>query len=94
MASDIRKCQAKGKIVTISLGGATSDVGFSSPAEATGFAKTIWNMFLGMAQLLTRFMLLLKLSRRKYVRVYHSGSKQDLIFFDQRDQSAHSEVPY
>ena len=53
MASDIRKCQAKGKIVTISLGGEGAEVGFSSPAEAAGFAKTIWNMFLGMAQFLT-----------------------------------------
>jgi len=80
MASDIRKCQAKGKIVTISLGGSIADVGFSTPAEAAGFAKTIWNMFLGMAQFSTRFMPLLKLYRRKYVRVYYSGSKQDLIF--------------
>jgi len=48
MASDIRKCQAKGKIITLSLGGANADVGFSTPAEAVGFAKTIWDMFLGM----------------------------------------------
>jgi len=70
MAADIRKCQAKGKIVTISLGGGQgAKVGFSSPAEAVGFAKTIWNMFLGMAQFLTRSMLLLKPCRRKYVQV-------------------------
>ncbi|KIM47133.1 glycoside hydrolase family 18 protein, partial [Hebeloma cylindrosporum] len=46
MASDIQKCQAKGKIVTISLGGSDGQVGFSSPAEAAGFAKTVWDMFL------------------------------------------------
>ncbi|KAF8168275.1 glycoside hydrolase superfamily [Crassisporium funariophilum] len=47
LASDIKQCQAKGKIVTLSLGGATSQVGFSSDSQATGFAETIWNMFLG-----------------------------------------------
>ncbi|PPQ63527.1 hypothetical protein CVT24_004755 [Panaeolus cyanescens] len=47
MASDIKKCQAKGKIITLSLGGATADVGFSSEGQAASFAKTIWNMFLG-----------------------------------------------
>jgi hypothetical protein len=81
MASDIQKCQAKGKIVTISLGGSDAEVGFSSPAEAADFAKTIWNMFLGMTQFLTRSMLpLTSTCRRKYVRVYYSSSNQDLIF--------------
>ncbi|KAF8971508.1 glycoside hydrolase superfamily [Flammula alnicola] len=47
MASDIQKCQAKGKIVTLSLGGATAQVGFSSDSQAASFAHTIWNMFLG-----------------------------------------------
>ncbi|KAF9459440.1 chitinase [Collybia nuda] len=47
LAADIRQCQAKGKIVTLSLGGATSSVGFSSESQATEFATTIWNMFLG-----------------------------------------------
>ncbi|KAF9056653.1 glycoside hydrolase superfamily [Panaeolus papilionaceus] len=47
MASDIKKCQARGKIITLSLGGATADVGFSSEGQAVSFAKTIWNMFLG-----------------------------------------------
>ncbi|KDR84818.1 hypothetical protein GALMADRAFT_233211 [Galerina marginata CBS 339.88] len=46
MASDIQKCQAKGKIVTLSLGGATAKVGFTSDSQAAGFASTIWNMFL------------------------------------------------
>ncbi|KAF5377576.1 hypothetical protein D9615_005149 [Tricholomella constricta] len=47
LESDIRKCQAKGKIVTISLGGATSEVGFSSEAQAEAFGQLLWDMFLG-----------------------------------------------
>ncbi|KIK71335.1 carbohydrate-binding module family 5 protein [Collybiopsis luxurians FD-317 M1] len=47
LASDIETCQAKGKLVTISLGGANGGVGFSSDAQGTAFAQTIWNLFLG-----------------------------------------------
>ncbi|KAJ8084321.1 Chitinase 2 [Marasmius tenuissimus] len=47
LASDIKTCQSKGKIVTLSLGGATGSVGFQSDAQAVGFADTIWNLFLG-----------------------------------------------
>ncbi|KAF8203228.1 chitinase [Pholiota molesta] len=47
MASDIQKCQAKGKIVTMSLGGGTAKVGFNSDFQAASFAHTIWDMFLG-----------------------------------------------
>jgi len=47
LAADVQKCQAKGKIVTLSLGGGGAKVGFSSDAEATAFATSIWNMFLG-----------------------------------------------
>jgi len=47
MASDIKVCQAKGKLVTISLGGATGAAGFTSGAQAQTFAKTVWNLFLG-----------------------------------------------
>uniref|UniRef100_A0A0W0FAU0 chitinase n=1 Tax=Moniliophthora roreri TaxID=221103 RepID=A0A0W0FAU0_MONRR len=47
LAGDIKACQAKGKIVTLSLGGATGAVGFSSNDQAIGFAKQIWDMFLG-----------------------------------------------
>ncbi|KAF5384673.1 hypothetical protein D9757_006206 [Collybiopsis confluens] len=47
LASDIRTCQAKGKLVTISLGGANGGVGFQSDAQGTAFAQTIWNLFLG-----------------------------------------------
>ncbi|KAF8588618.1 carbohydrate-binding module family 5 protein [Ramaria rubella] len=47
LASDITTCQAKGKIVTISLGGAGGSVGFQSDAQASSFADQIWNLFLG-----------------------------------------------
>lgn len=47
MASSIKACQAKGKIVTISLGGATGGSGFSSDTQAQTFADTVWNLFLG-----------------------------------------------
>ncbi|THV06084.1 glycoside hydrolase family 18 protein [Dendrothele bispora CBS 962.96] len=47
LASDIQTCQSKGKIITLSLGGATGSVGFSSDAQAEDFAQTIWDMFLG-----------------------------------------------
>ena len=47
LASDIQSCQAAGKIVTISLGGATGSDTFESQSQATGFADTIWNLFLG-----------------------------------------------
>ncbi|KAJ7357018.1 class III chitinase [Mycena albidolilacea] len=47
LATDITTCQSKGKLVTISLGGATGSVGFGSDAQGTAFANTIWNLFLG-----------------------------------------------
>ena len=47
LATDIKTCQAKGKIVTISLGGASASGSFSSDAQAVAFADTIWNTFLG-----------------------------------------------
>ncbi|PFH49204.1 carbohydrate-binding module family 5 protein [Amanita thiersii Skay4041] len=47
LASEIKACQAKGKLVTLSLGGATGSVGFQSDDQATTFAQTIWNLFLG-----------------------------------------------
>ncbi|KAH8074808.1 glycoside hydrolase [Cristinia sonorae] len=47
IAADIKTCQSKGKIVTLSLGGATGQVGFSSDSQAQQFADQIWNMFLG-----------------------------------------------
>jgi hypothetical protein len=42
LASDIKTCQAKGKKVTISLGGATG----GGMADAA-FADLIWDLFLG-----------------------------------------------
>lgn len=47
LAPDITSCQAKGKIITLSLGGAEGSFGFQSSSQATAFAHTIWNMFLG-----------------------------------------------
>jgi len=47
MASDIATCQAKGKTITLSLGGAGASVGFQSDSQATAFAQTIWDLFLG-----------------------------------------------
>jgi hypothetical protein len=47
MASDIKTCQSKGKLVTLSLGGGTGEVGFSSDSQAETFATQVWNLFLG-----------------------------------------------
>lgn len=49
LATDIKTCQSKGKLVTISLGGATGSVGFQSDAQGQSFAQTIWDLFLGGA---------------------------------------------
>ncbi|THH12934.1 hypothetical protein EW146_g7227 [Bondarzewia mesenterica] len=38
---------ANGKIVTLSLGGATGGVGFTDDSEAESFAETIWDLYLG-----------------------------------------------
>ncbi|KAJ6586055.1 glycoside hydrolase superfamily [Mycena capillaripes] len=48
MAAGIQACQEMGKIVTLSLGGGgTTTARFASDSDATNFATTIWNMFLG-----------------------------------------------
>ncbi|KAG1724706.1 glycoside hydrolase family 18 protein [Suillus paluster] len=47
LASGIEACQAAGKIVTISLGGATGSNGFTSDTQAAAYAQTIWDLFLG-----------------------------------------------
>ncbi|GJJ14436.1 hypothetical protein Clacol_008700 [Clathrus columnatus] len=48
LTADIEACQAKGKLVTLSLGGgAASGVTFSSASQAQSFADQIWNLFLG-----------------------------------------------
>lgn len=40
-------CQSAGKAVTISLGGGTGNIQFQSDSQATAYAQTIWNLFLG-----------------------------------------------
>jgi len=47
MASDIKTCQSKGKIITMSLGGASGAYGLADDNTAKQFADTIWNTFLG-----------------------------------------------
>ncbi|KAJ7181932.1 glycoside hydrolase superfamily, partial [Mycena filopes] len=47
MSDQIQSCQANNVLVTISLGGGDSTVGFSSDQEAAQFGETIWNLFLG-----------------------------------------------
>ncbi|KAJ7239143.1 glycoside hydrolase family 18 protein [Mycena rebaudengoi] len=46
LAAGIEACQAKGKLVTISLDGAAGSV-LTSDAEGVTFANNIWNLFLG-----------------------------------------------
>lgn len=46
-SQDIKTCQAAGKIVLLSLGGAVGNYGFSSASQATTFATTLWNIFGG-----------------------------------------------
>ncbi|ORX70228.1 glycoside hydrolase, partial [Linderina pennispora] len=45
MAADIKYCQSQGKAVVLSMGGASGAYGFSSDAQATAFADTVWNKF-------------------------------------------------
>lgn len=48
LASDIEECQAAGKIVTLSIGGASGgSVAFQSDTQATQYAQVIWDIFLG-----------------------------------------------
>lgn len=47
IGEDIAYCQAQGKKVLLSLGGQLGDYGFTSDAEATEFATTLWNKFGG-----------------------------------------------
>lgn len=47
IAREIKACQAKGKLVTLSLGGSVGSVSFSGDDQAQAFADTIWNLFLG-----------------------------------------------
>ncbi|KAI5957841.1 CHT3 [Candida theae] len=45
IAADIQSCQAKGKIILLSLGGASGAYGFSSDDQAREFAHTVWDLF-------------------------------------------------
>ncbi|KAI8319943.1 glycoside hydrolase, partial [Martensiomyces pterosporus] len=45
MATDIKYCQSQGKTVILSMGGASGAYGFSSDAQASAFADTVWNTF-------------------------------------------------
>jgi len=47
VAADIVSCQQQGIKVIISLGGSSGAYGFSSSSQATQFAQTIWDLFLG-----------------------------------------------
>jgi len=45
IGDDITACQAAGKKIVLSLGGAAGSYGFTSDAQAVQFATTVWNMF-------------------------------------------------
>lgn len=47
MESQIQECQAAGKIILLSLGGAGGGGQFASAEEASEFGTLIWNLFLG-----------------------------------------------
>ena len=47
VAASIKTCQARGKKLRLSLGGAAGVYGFSSDADAQQFAQIIWQMVLG-----------------------------------------------
>lgn len=47
LSTDIKFCQSKGKMLTLSLGGAHASTTFTGDAQARTFATTIWNLFLG-----------------------------------------------
>ena len=47
IGDDIKSCQAAGKLVLLSLGGASGSYGFTSDSQAQDFAQTLWNTFGG-----------------------------------------------
>lgn len=47
IAADIEYCQQQGKIVLLSMGGASGAYGFTSDSQATAFSQTLWNKFGG-----------------------------------------------
>src|SRR5438477_3751667 len=46
-SADIKTCQAAGKKILLSLGGAAGSYGFTSDTQAQTFADTLWNLFGG-----------------------------------------------
>jgi len=52
---EIKACQAKGKLITLSLGGAAPNVTFSGDKQAKDFAETVWDLFLGGSSKTKRF---------------------------------------
>ncbi|OAQ34353.1 carbohydrate-binding module family 5 protein [Linnemannia elongata AG-77] len=47
VGQDIKACQAKGKALVISIGGASGSYSIDDPAAGAAFAEQIWNIFLG-----------------------------------------------
>ncbi|RLV90871.1 Chitinase 1 [Spathaspora sp. JA1] len=47
IGADIKSCQSQGKIILLSLGGATGTYGFSSDSDGAAFATILWNKFGG-----------------------------------------------
>src|SRR5271168_4160226 len=47
MGEDINTCQAAGKKILLSLGGASGSYGFTSDSQAMSFADELWNLFGG-----------------------------------------------
>ncbi|KAG2180113.1 hypothetical protein INT43_003901 [Umbelopsis isabellina] len=45
IGQDIQTCQAAGKKILLSLGGASGAYGFTSDAQASSFADQLWNLF-------------------------------------------------
>jgi chitinase len=53
LAADVKKCQAKGKLVTMSLGGAAGAYGFTSDDQGKQFADTVRAHLVGHCRALT-----------------------------------------
>jgi len=47
IGADIITCQSRGVQILLSFGGAEGTYGFNSDSQASTFADTVWNMFLG-----------------------------------------------
>lgn len=47
LSSSFKACQTKGKILTLSLGGAGGGVTFNGDSDAEALATFVWNSFLG-----------------------------------------------